>query len=1065
MKKLLLLFATLACSVGLMAQGLRVSGTVTGPDGQPLPGVSVVEKGTTNGVSSGVDGRYTLELKGAQPTLVFSFIGFATQEISVSKEDGRTQFDVRLAEDSQIMDEVVVVGYGTMKKSDVTGSVASVSADKLKTSVITNADQMLQGHVAGVQVTQNSGAPGGAASIRIRGASSITSSNEPLYVIDGIPFSGDGTEIGGFSWAGGTGGQTKVNPLSTISPQDIVSMDVLKDASATAIYGAAGANGVVIINTRRGQKGAVRINYDGYVAWQTLARKIDMMNLQEYAQYQNELHELYPSVEIDEAFLDPSLLGEGTDWQDEITRTALTHSHAVSLSGGSDKFTFAASGGYMDQDGTIYGSNFKRYNGRFNGDGTINRWLKAGGSLAFTHTEESITRQDGSDGVIMQALTMQPSVAVYDFEGNFAGPSSIYGSSGYNPLWQANMQTNELTRNRNMGNFYLQIDPLKVLNIRTEFGYDLSDNKNKSFIPTYDFGNGIANSMNMMMQREDHSVFWIWKTYATWNQTFARKHNLSLMGGFEAQKSSWEGISLVKKNFSNDDIHVMTQDGEFDNNSGWKDATTKASVFGRLNYNYDERYLLTFTMRADGSSKFGPNHKWGYFPSAAIAWRISNEKFLRSSNVLSNLKLRLGYGMVGNDNIGTYKYGSTMNSMITALGTGYFVANISNPDLKWEASEQYNLGVDLGLWNNRLSLTVDAYQKDTRDLLLQVSVPSYLGNSGNSDKTGWEIQMPYSNIGKVRNRGIDIALNATPVESGDFSWSSNLNVSLNRNEVLALNEDSQVLYYGVGTYFSAAFSTASIVKVGQPMGVFYGYLTDGYFQNEQEILAAPVQVEDSDNPGQNLYNKTSGVYVGDIRFKDLNQDGVIDANDQTVIGDPNPDFTFGWTNTFSYKNFDLTVGLTGVYGGDILNIARYRTEALNNQWDNQSVRVIDRARIAYDDAGNAYLANPGTAKTPRAAMNDINGNNRMSDRWLEDGSYLRIQNVTLSYTLPRTWTSKIGLQSMKIYGTLQNLYTWTAYTGYDPEIGAYNQSAAMQNYDMGRYPTPRMYILGINIGF
>ena len=379
MKKLLLLFTALACSVGLMAQGLRVSGTVSGPDGQPLPGVSVVEKGTTNGVSSDVNGHYTLELKGADPTLVFSFIGFATQEITVPKGGGRTQFDVRLAEDSQLMDEVVVVGYGTMKKSDVTGSVASVSADKLKTSVITNADQMLQGHVAGVQVTQNSGAPGGASSIRIRGASSITSSNEPLYVIDGIPFSGDGTEIGGFSWAGGTGGQTKVNPLSTISPQDIVSMDVLKDASATAIYGAAGANGVVIINTRRGQKGAVQINYDGYVAWQTLARKIDMMNLREYAQYQNDLHELYPSVEIDEAFLDPSLLGEGTDWQDAITRTALTHSHAVSLSGGSDKFTFAASGGYMDQDGTIYGSNFKRYNGRFNGDGTINRWLKAGG--------------------------------------------------------------------------------------------------------------------------------------------------------------------------------------------------------------------------------------------------------------------------------------------------------------------------------------------------------------------------------------------------------------------------------------------------------------------------------------------------------------------------------------------------------------------------------------------------------------------------------------------------------------------------------------------------------------
>ena len=1061
MKKFLLLFAALSFSVQLLAQTHRVTGIVTGSDDQPLAGVSVIEKGTLNGVASDIDGKFSLTVK-AEATLEFSFIGYKTEEITLAPS--QTTISVKLVEDYQALDEVVVVGYGTVRKSDLTGSVASVSADDFKSTVITNADQLLQGRVAGVQVTQNSGAPGGAASIRIRGASSINSSNEPLYVIDGIPFSGDGTETGGFSWAGGTGGQTKVNPLSTIAPGDIISMDVLKDASATAIYGAAGANGVVIINTRRGQKGSVRLNYDGHVAWQQFANQIDMMNLQEYAQYQKELNELYPSVEVDESFLEPSLLGKGTNWQDEITRTALTHSHSISLSGGSDNFTFAASGGYMSQDGTIHGSNFERYNGRFNGDATVNKWLKAGGSLAFTHTEETITRQDGSDGVIMQALTMQPSVPVYDFNGNFAAPSSIYGSSGYNPLWQAEMQNNTLTRNRTMGNFYLAIDPLKVLNIRAEFGFDLSDNLNQSFIPTYDFGNGIANSMNMMLQREDHSKFWIFKTYATWNQTF-KKHNVSLMAGFEAQKSAWEGVSFIKKNFSNDDVHVMTNDGEFDNNSGWKDSATKASVFGRLNYNFDERYLVTFTMRADGSSKFGPEHKWGYFPSAAVAWRISNEAFLRDVDIISNLKLRLGYGMVGNDNIGTYKYGSKMHTMVTALGTGYFVENISNPNLKWEASEQYNIGIDFGMWNNRLSLTADVYQKDTKDLLLQLSVPSYLGTSGNPDKAGWEIQMPYSNIGKVRNRGVDIAINAVPVETKDFRWSSSVNFSLNRNEVLALNDDAQVLYYGVGTYFSAAFSTASIVKVGQPMGVFYGYQTDGYFTNEDDVLSSAVQVEDGNNPGQNLFNKTQGVYVGDIKFRDTNKDGVVDAKDQTVIGDPNPDFTYGWNNSFTYKDFELQIGLTGVQGGDILNIARYRTEALNNQWDNQSVRVIDRAQIATDASGAPYLANAATARTPRAAMNDINGNNRMSNRWLEDGSYLRIQNITLGWNVPKRWISKAGFQSLKVYCTLQNLYTWTNYSGYDPEIGAFNQSAAMQNYDMGRYPSPRMYILGVNIGF
>ncbi len=1061
MNKLTLLILSLFLSVQVMAQAQRVSGTVTSAtDGQPLPGVGVIEKGTTNGVSTDLDGSFTITLKGGAPAvLVFQCLGYATQEIAVQK--GQSALDVKLADDTQIVEDVVVIGYGTVKRSDVTGSVASVSADKLKTTAITNADQMLQGRVSGVQVTQNSGAPGGAASIRVRGAASITSSNEPLYVIDGIPFSGDGTDIGGFDWAGGSNGQSKVNPLSTIAPSDIVSMDVLKDASATAIYGAAGANGVVIINTRRGEKGSVKLNYDGQFAVQTAAKKIEMMNLSQYAQYQKELSDLYPAVDVDEAFLDPSILGEGTDWQDAIFRTAYMHSHSLSLSGGSEKFQFAASAGYMNQDGTIDGSSFERYNARFNGDGTVNSWLKAGGSLAFTHTDEIITRQDGNDGVIMQALTMQPSVPVYDFEGNFAGPTSIYGSSAYNPLWQARMQNNSLVRNRVMGNFYLQVDPVKNLNIRSEFGYDLSDNKNKSFIPSYDFGNGVANSLNQMYQREEHSIFWIWKNFATYNVTFCEKHNLSVMAGFEAQKSAWEGISLRKTGFSTNDIPVMTEDGTFGSNTGWKDEATKASVFGRLNYNYDERYLLTATLRADGSSKFGSNNVWGYFPSAAFAWRISNEQFLRNSQSVSNLKLRLGYGKVGNDNIGTYKYGSTMLAMLSPFtGSAYRVLNISNPDLMWEASEQYNVGLDLGLWNNRLTITLDAYQKQSQKLLLQVSVPSYLGGSDQ-----WDIQTPVVNIGQTRNRGFDLSINAVPVQKGDFAWNSALVVSLNRNKVMALNDDSQVLYGGIGTYFSAAFNTASLIKVGQPMGVFYGYVTDGYFEDEQDVLSSAVQVEDGSNPGLNLYNKTSGVWVGDVKFKDLNNDGRIDDNDQTIIGDPNPDFTFGFNNTFTYKNLELTVGLTGVCGGDILNVARYRTEAMNNQWDNQSVRVINRAQIGTDEAGNASLLNGASATTPRPALNDINGNNRMSDRWIEDGSYLRIQNITLGYNLPQRWLKKCGFASIRVYATLQNVYTWTGYSGYDPEIGAFNQSALMQNYDVGRYPTPRMYTFGLNIGF
>ena len=1058
MKKILC-FLLLLSSFALYAQKVTVHGVVTNGYGEAIVGANVSIKGTRSGTATLDGGKYTLSAKVGQ-TVVCSFVGYFTEEFVIEGE----VLNITLFEDAlQLEEAVVTVGYGAMKKSDLTGSIASVKADKLKSVAIVNADQMLQGTVAGVQVSTNSGAPGGATSIRIRGASSINNSNEPLYVVDGIPFSGSGTDISGFDWAGGSNGQTKVNPLSTIAPQDIVSIDVLKDASATAIYGAAGANGVVIINTRRGREGKMTLSYDGQVAAQTLANKIDMMDLPEYAQYKIEMNKLYPGSPIDDILRDPSLLGPGTDWQDAIFRTALMHSHALSLTGGTEKAKYAASVGYMNQDGTIYGSNFERYNGRFNVDGTVTNWLKAGGSLAFTRTDETITRQDGSDGVIMQALTMTPSIPIYNFDGSYAGPTTVYGSSSMNPLWQAEMQNNTLLRNRVMGNFYLQLDPVKGLNIRSEFGYDVQNSTNKSFIPTYDFGNGIANDLNQMRQSESQNLFWIWKTFATYNETFG-KHSVNAMAGWELQQSQWEGIWLQKSGFSTDDIHVMTDDGTFGSNGGYKDGTAKASAFARLNYNYGDRYLLTGTVRADASSKFGPNNKWGYFPSGAFAWKVSNEEWMKgASNWLSELKLRLGYGMVGNDNIATYQYGSTMTSAnISMGGTSYRVSNISNPNLKWEASEQFNLGLDFGVFDKRLSVTLDVYKKTTKDLLMQISVPGYLGVGANN---GTNIGAPVVNIGATENKGFDIALYSYPVLTNDFSWSSNLNFSKNVNTVVSLNDDSQVITGGVKTWFGAHFTNASRIEVGKPMGIFYGYVTDGYFKNKEDVMSHAVQVEDPKNPGQNLYSAGTGVYVGDIKFKDINKDGVINDEDQTIIGDPNPDFTFGWQNTFTYKSFDLGINLSGVIGGDILNISRYRIESLNNQWDNLSGNVRDMAIVGKDENGDAYLVNAGTAKTPRVALNDFNTNNRMSDRWLEDGSFVRIQNITLGYTLDPRFAQNMGLTKLKVYVTCQNAYTFTKYSGYDPEIGAFNQSAIMQNYDMGRYPTPRMFILGLNIGF
>lgn len=1058
--KLLLLALFSIVSMSLTAQ-VTVTGTVLDQTGESIIGASVVEKGQQGGVTTDIDGHFTIKVNKADATLVISYIGMKTEEV---KLNGRTKIEVTLHDSSESLNEIVVVGYGTQKRSDITGSVASLSEDQMRQSIVTNADQMLQGRVAGVQVTQNTGAPGGATSVRIRGASSLNSSNEPLYIIDGVPMSG-GTSIGGFDWMGGTNGQTTVNPLASIAPSDIVSIDVLKDASACAIYGAAGANGVVMVTTRRGSAGKTNITYDGYVAWQQVAKKLDMMNLREYAEYQTQLYDegIIGDANYDKMYSIPGQLGKGTDWQDEIFRTALMQSHQVGVTGGNDKTQFAMSAGWMKQDGIIIGSDFTRFNTRFNLDTNFTDWFKIGGNLAYTRTDETITRNDGSDGVIMQAMTMMPSVPVYDFEGNWAGPETVNGASSWNPVALALITNNTLLRQKVTGSFYANVDFLKYFTFRAEYAFDASQNQNKSFLPTYEFGH-VKNDVNQMMQREDHNFYWMQKDYLTYHQQFNEKHDVTLMAGFEASKSTWEGTSLIKKNFSNDYIHVMGQDGEYVSNNGWKDASSSASVFGRLNYGFDNRYLLTATLRRDGSSKFGSNYKWGTFPAVALAWRINQEKFMEgASGWLSNFKLRLGYGKVGNSNIDTYRYGSAMSTMLTPFGTAYHPMNLSNPDLRWEASEQWNAGLDFAVFNNRLSFVVDVYRKNSDGLLMKVFTPPHISTDA------WDsIQNPYANIGKTRNTGVDLQINAIPVSTKTFDWSSAITFSLNRNKVVALNDDSQVLYGSVDWFSN--FKTVSMFKAGEPMGVFYGYETAGLFQNEADIVTWATQTGSSEKY-DNKIDRDSGAWIGDIKFVDQNGDGVINESDQKVIGDPNPDFTFGWTNTFNFMNFELNIVLTGQVGGDILNWARWRTEGLNSIWDNLSTSVLNRAKYdridpegSLTDISNVYLVE-GNNGIPRFSNLDANGNQRMSDRWLEDASYLRIQNISLSYNLPHNWAKKAFLNSAKIYFNVQNVHTFTKYTGYDPEIGAFNQSALLQNIDRGRYPTPRTFTVGLNLSF
>ena len=1061
MKKVCIILLVAWMTLPLAAQSIALKGTVydgsMGDGKEPVIGANITIKGSTTGTITDFDGYFELNVdKGA--TIVVSYMGYKTQEIKITNQ---TDLTVMLMEDSEELDEVVVVGYGTMRKVDVTGSVGSITGEKLKESVIVNADQMLQGRVAGVQVSANSGAPGAASSIRIRGASSINGDNEPLYIIDGIPMNGSGTSIAGFDWAGGSNGQNKVSPLAAINPSDIVSMDVLKDASACAIYGAAGANGVVIITTKRGQEGKINISYDGYVGIQTFAKKLDMMNLRDYAAYQQDLYNGGYSATLSDYYRDLSLLGEGTDWQDAITRTAVMHSHTLSLTGGTKATQFALSGNYTYQDGTIIGSNFERYSLRANLDHEFNKWVKMGGSLSYARTSEKIIQNDGQDGVLMQSLTMQPDVPIKDMDGNYSGPSTVNASTAYNPVAMALQKNNKLVRDRIMGGIYAQITFIPQLNFRSEFSFDINLSKNTGFVPTYKFGS-IENNINKIFEQNDRSTYWLWKNYLTYNQTIKKKHNLGAMVGTEASISAWEGSSLQKKNLSSDAIQVMGVDGEYVTNNGWKDDARTVSVFARVNYNYDNRYLATVTVRGDASSKFGPDNRWGCFPSVALAWRMSQEPWLRDVQEISNLKLRVGYGQVGNSNIDNYLYGSKMMALMMPFGTGYRMSNFSNTNLKWEASEQWNAGIDIALLNSRIDLSVDFYNKETKDLLLTPSVPSVLGGEQQWDG----IATPMQNIGKVRNRGFDISLNVVPVEKEIFTWTSNIVVSINRNKVIALDKQNTPIYGKLDWY--SEFQTATIITEGQPMGCFYGFITDGYFNTLEEIQNGPVQVDNG--RGQNRVDKATGVWIGDIRFKDLDGDGKITDADQTIIGDPNPDFTFGWSNNFRIWQFDLGINFTGSVGGDILNYVRVKTEGLNSLWDNQAKSVSDRVIYGYYDgdatnrvAENMFVAND--PKMPRWSTTDVNRNNRMSDRWLEDASYLRISNISIAYNFPKELLKKAYINSLKLYFNAQNVYTFTKYSGYDPEIGAYNQQAGMANIDMGRYPSPRVFTFGVNLTF
>ena len=1061
-QKFVTFMLALLATTALFAQN-KVTGKVSDDQG-PAIGVSVMEKGTNNGVITDMDGNYVITVKPGA-TLVFSSIGYANQEIVVGSQ---SVINVLLKEDAEFLDEVVVVGYGTMKRSDLSGSSVSMKEEDLKGSIITNLDQSLQGRAAGVSAVQTSGAPGSSSSIRVRGQATVNANAEPLYVIDGVIVQGGGNSGADFGLgdALGNGRVSTISPLSTINPADIVSMEILKDASATAIYGAQGANGVVLITTKHGKAGDAKFSYDGMFAVSRQNSRIRMLNLREFAEFYNDMVDL-GEVEANAMYADPSILGKGTNWQDEVFRTALQHQHQVSAQGGSEKVQYYVSGSYMNQEGTIIGSNFDRLSFRTNLDAQLKEWFKLGVNATWALTHDNLKLADGQEGVIFYSLSSLPDIPVYDIDGNY----STVVREGYttkNPVALAMYNENKLKRQKLTGNIYAELTPIKHLVFRTELGFDISSSQADTYKPKISLGT-FQQGSNSISQQQNNSTYWSVKNYLTYANTFG-KHSFSAMVGQEAWESRWNYLRAANTDLPSDEVrNLALATGTPKVNSGFG-SSAMASFFTRETYNYDNRYLLTYTFRYDGSSNFGPDNRWAGFHSVAGSWRFSNEKFFQGAkNVINDGKIRLGWGQTGNANIGSGAWESGMSKMPSALGDSQRPANISNTGIHWEKQQQTNIGLDLSFLQNRINLTVDVYQKISSDMLMSMTLPSYMGTQGNGSSA---LAAPKGNYGTIRNRGLEITLDTHPVDVKDFNWDSNFQISFNQNKLIALDGSANAQLVGYGQWSDIV----SVTEIGESLYNFYGYKVVGVYKDFEDIMNSP---RPEKFPEDGVFNRNTTVWPGDLKFEDVNGDGYINELDRTNIGSPLPLFTFGWTNTFRYKNVDLSIFLNGSYGNKVLNYnlmgqGYNGLVHMNSVWTNQHISISDRARLEaidpskpwLDDVTNVRVVNTDT-KTPRPTIADPNDNDRLSDRYVEDGSYLRIKNITLGYTFPKSVLQKAKIENIRLYMNIQNLYTFTKYSGYDPEVGASTQDSSGLTFgvDNGRYPSPMTCSFGVNITF
>ncbi|KAF0204668.1 MAG: TonB-linked outer membrane protein SusC/RagA [Bacteroidetes bacterium] len=1024
-KTLIILLSLLSTNL-LFAQSHTVTGTITDKDsGLGMPGVTVVEAGTFKGTTTDIDGKYSLTVSNPSATLEISFIGFSTQKIQINN---RTAINVVLIPEVTQLGELVVVGYGTQKKKVVTGAISSVTSQEITSTPVLRIDQAMQGRTAGVQVTNLSGQPGEAPTIRIRGAGT-TGNSSPLYIVDGIA-------VGGIDY---------------LNPGDIESIDVLKDAASAAIYGARAANGVVLITTKSGKAGKMSITYSGYTGIQNVAKKLEMLDAEQYRMIMNEGAR---NAGLTEPFDLNEIPAHNTNWQEHLfVKNAPMQNHEVSITGGNEKTTYASSMSYFSQQGIIGGekSQFDRITARLNTKSQVNKVFSFGNNLSYTHIiRRGIGSNESFNGAYSSALNLDPLTPLYeenpdnlnlppysnepvikDKLGRTYGISNYVGAEVVNPLALLEIQTGETRVDKIVGSIFGEAEIIKGLKVNTSLGIDLAYVLNDSYRPLYYLNGAQLNIDKTSVSKGiDRYFTWQWENTISYTKQIS-DHNFSLLAGTTASKFKYEnltGFNAKVPLFDPDNVYLNMATDTVWVATGGAAHSALASVFGRINYDYKSKYSFTGILRRDGSSKFGANNRFGIFPSLGVSWVASDESFFPKIKNLDQLKFRASWGINGNQEIGDYQFISTINkSRGYIFGSGRIVgaspSYIENADIRWEESIQTDIAIDLAAFNNRLLATVDYYIKTTSGLLERIPIPGHVGNDA-----------PVANVGSVENRGVEVSVNWRH-KVKEFRYAFGVNASYNKNKMTKIGNEEKVLP-GASWAIAGAVTRA---EEGLPIAYFWGYKTDGLFQNQSEIF------QHIGSTGQVLQPNAK---PGDVRFVDVNGDGKIDADDRTMIGNPTPDWTLGFNASAEYKNFDFSLLLIGTLGNEIFNGSQRQDLRYTNRTD----AILER-----------WTAEGTSTEIPRYTWIDVNNNYRVSDLYIEDGSYLRVKNVQIGYTLPSGILKRMGASTWRFYVSAENLLTFTNYTGADPEIGA--RSSFDIGIDRGIYPQARTWRLGTSISF